>query len=429
MTRVRIGGWCSTCLFCLGFVGASPAQSTFFTTLLNFDWTDGGSPGSPLIWGTDRNFYGTTEGGGAHGGGTVFKIAPAGQFETLYSFCIQSECTDGAEPYDALVQASDGNFYGTTQFGGNYSNCPYMGCGTVFKITPRGALTTLYSFCVQTNCMDGANPFAALVQGSDGNFYGTTFFGGVAGSGTVFRITPAGALTVLHSFPSSGTDGALPFGGLVQASDGTFYGTTVGGGTYGAGTVFKITTEGTLTTLYSFCAQINCSDGIYPFAGLLQATDGNLYGTTTDGGTGTCDQGCGTIFKITPGGTLTTLHSFDGSDGDEPLASLIQASDGNFYGTTSGGGIYGNLYGTVFKINPAGALTTVHSFDGSDGQTPDAGCCKPTMGAFTAQPTLAEPMAMVRSSAWVWFTGAQPAGPESREDVRCAPWSRQCSCR
>jgi uncharacterized protein (TIGR03437 family) len=258
--------------------------------------------------------------------------------------------TNGAAPLGALVQGTDGNFYGTTAVGG----ASVSSGGTVFKITPEGTLTTLYSFCSLTNCADGANPHAGLIQASDGNFYGTTYVGGTPGVGTVFKITPGGALTTLHSF--MGTDGEEPEGGLIQASDGDFYGTTVNGGTNQAGTVFKITPGGTLTTLYSFCSATRCSDGAYPVAGLIQATDGNFYGTTA------LDQG--TIFKMTPGGTLTTIYTFcsltDCTDGYQPLAPMIQASDGNFYGTTSGGG---EVSGTVFKMTQEGLLTPLYISD------------------------------------------------------------------
>jgi uncharacterized protein (TIGR03437 family) len=235
-------------------------------------------------------------------------------------------------------------------------------------MTPGGTLTTLYAFCSQANCSDGQEPGAGLIQASDGNFYGTTSLGGIFpndalsgapnGYGTVFKITPGGALTTLYRFCSMGgscADGEDPSGALIQASDGNFYGITLGGGAnarpYG-GTVFKITPGGTLTTLYSFCALANCADGNSPYAGLIQASDGNFYGTTSGGGA----HGYGTVFRITPGGTLTTVDSFDGADGASPLAGLIQASDGNLYGTTYEGGAYGS--GTVFKLTLAPASSS-----------------------------------------------------------------------
>ena len=239
-------------------------------------------------------------------------------------------------------------------------------CAAMAIASPAQVLTTLHSFAGG----DGASPlFAGLVQATDGNFYGTTVAGGAYNSGTVFKISFSGTLTTLHSF--NGADGAASYAGLVQATDGNFYGTTIAGGASNTGTVFKITPSGTLTTLYSFCSQANCADGTNPRAGLVQAIDGNFYGTTFGGGAN--DEG--TVFKITPSGGLTTLYSFCGqancADGQHPLAGLIQATDGNFYGTTWYGGA--NDEGTIFKIPPSGALTTLHSFGYLDGGYPYAG--------------------------------------------------------
>jgi uncharacterized repeat protein (TIGR03803 family) len=323
----------------------------------------GSTPEAGLVQGTGGNFYGTTFFGGANNGGTVFKITPTRALTTLYN-CSQGVCL---YPRAGLVQATDGNFYGTTTEGGANTGCGrvFRGCGTVFKITPTGTLTTLYSFCSQggTACTDGSLPDAALVQATGGNFYGTTPAGGANGYGTVFKITPSGTLTTLYSFCSQGgtacTDGATPFAGLVQATDGNFYGTTRNAGANGDyGTVFKITPSGTLTTLYSFCSQSGCTDGVVPGIGLVQATDGNLYGTTSSGGANMTDyfaSRCGTVFKITPSGTLTTLHSFNGTDGADPEAGLVQDTNGMFYGTTNSGGnngdCYGNGSGTVFSLS------------------------------------------------------------------------------
>src|ERR1039458_4769561 len=269
---------------------------------------------------------------------------PAQTLTTLYSFCPQTNCTDGAGPQAGLVQATNGGLYGTTLGGGTNS------AGTIFKITPGGTLTTLYSFCPQTNCTDGAGPQAGLVQAANGDLYGTTYHGGTNGGGTVFKITPGGTLTTLYSFCSQSgcPDGDAPYAGLVQATDGNFYGTTRYGGANDYandyGSVFRITPGGTLTTLYSFCSQPNCPDGAFPSAGLVQAANGDLYGTTFDGGAGGFD----TVFKITPGGTLTTLNSFNGTDGEGPYAGLVQAADGDFYGTTS----EASNGGTIFKLTP-----------------------------------------------------------------------------
>jgi uncharacterized repeat protein (TIGR03803 family) len=361
---------------------ALPAQT--FETLHSFDGTDGTVPYAGLVQATDGNFYGTTTYGGVNSFGTVFKITPGGTVTTLYAFCSQIDCAGGNSPYAGLVQATDGNFYGTTFFNGA------NGGGTVFKITPGGTLRTLYSFCSQTDCADGLLPEAGLVQGTDGNLYGTTFEGGANSNGTIFKITPGGALTTLYSFCSQSgcTDGNYPAAGLIQAADGNFYGTTVKGGANGYGTVFKITPSGTLTTLYSFCSQSGCTDGENANAGLVQGTDGNFYGTTPTGGA----SGYGTVFEITSGGTLTTLYSFCSqsacTDGTYPgEGGLVQATDGNFYGTTSGGGANttvcgGYGCGTVFKITPFGNLTTLHSFDLTDGAWPYARLVQDTNGNF-----------------------------------------------
>ncbi len=243
---------------------------------------------------SDGNFYGTASGGGANGGGTVFKITPSGTLTTLYNFCAQSGCADGETPYAGLVQASDGSFYGTTFSGG-----AHLG-GTVFKITLSGTLTTLYNFCAaQSGCADGSYPTAGLVLASDRNFYGTTEFGGGNGQGTVFKITPSGTLTTLYNFcaQSGCADGSAPLAGLVQASDGNFYGTASGGGANGEGTVFKIPPSGALTTLNNFGAQSGCADGSFPTAALVQARDGNFYGTTVFGGV---NGNNGTVFRLVP---------------------------------------------------------------------------------------------------------------------------------
>ena len=376
----------------------SDAQT--LTTLVNFNGTNGAGPAASLIPASDGNFYGTTLAGGNddpnctalydfNGCGTVFKLTPSGTLTTLYKFCSKQNCPDGWNPSGPLVQGSDGNFYGTTQNGGvTNPPCYSYGCGTVFKLTPSGTLTTLYSFCSQANCTDGTDPLGGLIQGTDGNFYGTTYGGGAngIGDGTIFKITPAGVLTTLYSFCSQlhCSDGDNPYAWLLQANDGNFYGTTfVGGGSSNAGTVFKLTPGGVLTTLHSFCPQLPCSDGSGPWAGLVQALDGNFYGTAHAGGA----NNYGTVFKISPDGTLTPLHSFAGTDGEVPLAGLVQATDGNFYGTTEFGGssgacMNGSSCGNIFKMTPAGVVVTLHSFDFTDGATPQAGVVQGTDGTF-----------------------------------------------
>ena len=371
---------------------ALPAQT--FTTLHSFDGTDGANPLAGLVQAADGNFYGTTNYGGANfcppsGCGSVFRISPSGTLTTLYSFCSQRGCADGANPQAGLVQSTGGSLYGTALAGGA------SGHGTVFKITPSGTLTVLYTFCPQggQSCTDGAGPYAGLALGTNGDFYGTTEGGGANGAGTVFKITPSGTLTTVYSFCSKSAcaDGASPYAGLLLGTNGDFYGTVVGGGANGYGTIFKITPSGALTTVYSFCSKSVCADGGSPYGGLVQANSGDLYGTTYTGPTGTnCNGGgCGTIFKITLSGTLTTLysfcHQFDCPDGAGPYAGLVLGTNGDFYGTTVGGGISSS--GTIFQITKSGTLTTLYSFCSvefpcADGEAPFAGLVQGTNGMF-----------------------------------------------
>jgi len=273
----------------------------------------------------------------------VFRITASGNLTTLHTF----DGTDGNNPNSRLFQASDGSFYGTTAFGGNLGECNvFGGCGTVFKITPSGALTTLYQFCSQTGCSDGAVPFLGLAQGGDGNFYGATYGGGDGNGGTIFKISPRGTLATLVSFCAffyPFCEGRNPLG-LVPSTDGNFYGMTEGAG---PGTVFKVTPGGALTIPYSFCAKIACADGSTPRGALSLGSDGNFYGTTYYGGT----SNEGTVFRITPSGVLTTLHSFHGWDGRYPIGGVSQATNGAFYGTTTGGGSGGD--GTIFRLSVA----------------------------------------------------------------------------
>ena len=364
-------------VLCVAMAIASSAQT--LNMLVSFHGPDGAEPryGS-LILGTDGNFYGMTRGGGAHSRGTVFKMTPSGTLTTLYSFCSQAGCSDGGDPDAGLALGSDGNFYGTTTSGGA------SGDGTVFTITPSGSFTSLHSFMGA----DGYSPTGTLLRASDGNFYGTTQGEGAHGSGTIFRITSTGTLTTIYNFCSLGAcaDGGTPFDGLVQGTDGNFYGTTSGGGAHFLyGTVFKITANGVLTTLHSFAGP----DGSAPYARLVQASDGNFYGTTSSGGnTQACTFGCGTIFKITPSGSFTSLHSFDFADGSYIIAGLIEGSDGNFYGTAGyGGGVQqscGNGCGTIFSITSGGVLTTLHHFVGypTEGSLPVAGLIQSSNGSF-----------------------------------------------
>ena len=370
-------------LYLLCIVTVIGAQAQTFNTWVNFDGTDGGGPVASLVQGLDGNFYGTTTGAGAHNGGTIFKITPNGVLTTLYNFCSESGCADGAYPEGTLALGLDGNFYGTTLHGGD-SICQFT-CGTLFKITPDGRLTTIYLFSGD----DGSNPVAGLIQAADGDFYGTTVAGGNQGNGTLFKVTSKGKLTTLYTFCSQPncSDGDQPTGNLVQGVDGNFYGTTSVGGlgvncniVGGCGTVFRITPDGQLKTLHNFC-QTDCSDGAGPWAGLLLASNGSFYGTTTSGGGNTAG---GTIFKITRKGELTTIYGFfcnsECEDGDSPFGQLTQGTDGALYGTTSMGGANGD--GTIFRLAARNSLTTLHNFNGSDGNSPSSGVLQATNGIF-----------------------------------------------
>jgi uncharacterized repeat protein (TIGR03803 family) len=379
-------------LMCFASLVASDAQTVITGAV--FNESNGRDPG-PLTQGTNGNFYGTTRADGAGPAGTFFEITPGGKLTTLYNFCQKPNCPDGAGPSGALLLGIDRAFYGTTLEGGANVNG-----GTVFKVTPPGTLTTLYSFCSNTRgglCLDGANPEEGMVWGLDGSFYGTTAAGGTGytgncngyylGCGTVFRITKDGRLTTLYNFCTVGNyvcdDGWLPTGPLTLGKNGNLYGTTWGGGNYaaecgvgGCGTVFEITPEGKLTTIYDFCSLANCADGDLP-AGLALAADGNFYGATSYGAASTnCTNvsfGCGTVFKMTPQGRLTTLYNFcslpNCADGQFPNGVLVLAADGDFYGTTEYGGLYNDNVvcnnlgcGTIFQMTPGGELTTLYSF-------------------------------------------------------------------
>jgi uncharacterized repeat protein (TIGR03803 family) len=370
----------------------SSAQVTF-NTLVNFDGPNGYFPSSVLTQGADGNFYGTTQWGGTNncelGCGTIFKMTSTGTLTTLHNFCSQLNCADGSAPMAPLMQVPTGDFYGTTS-----SN----GVGTVFKMTSTGTLTTLYTFCALADCADGAYPSGALTL-AGGNLYGTTRYGaqnpecnvGTVSCGTIFKINSSGILTTLYNFCALDgcPDGYTPMGGLISSANGNLYGVTAFGGNINylcqstCGTVFEINPAGKLTTLHSF----DITDGYQPTSGLIQGKSGDFYGETFQGGSGGCglsgfSVGCGTIFKITAKGALTTLYNFlGGSDGGYPQGPLVQGTDGNFYGTTQVGGTWNA--GTVFEITPEGVLTTLYAFCGGVcGWYPEAGLFQATDGNF-----------------------------------------------
>ena len=350
----------------MAMTGISLASDTF-TSLASFDKTNGNEPNhTALIQATDGNLYGVTSYGGANGSGAVFRISPSGTLSAIYSFCSLAGCADGENPYTSLIQASNGDLYGATYSGGASNN------GTLFKITTSGTLTTLYSFCSLAMCADGSEPEGQLAEDAAGNIYGTADEGGASNFGTVFKFSTKGVLTTLHSF--SGADGEYPGGGLVAAS-GAFYGTAYSGGANGDGTVFKITAAGTETTLHSFTG----SDGENPNGWLVDAA-GTFYGTTEYGGA----NGVGSVFKMTAAGAVTTLYSFCAlascADGSRVTAGLMQATDGNLYGVTDIGGA--NNDGTVYELTLKGGLTTLHSFDNTDGYGPQGTVLQDTNGDF-----------------------------------------------
>jgi uncharacterized repeat protein (TIGR03803 family) len=289
--------------------------------------------------------------------------AHAQAYSVLHAF---SGAPDGSGPQGGLIRGVDGNFYGTTTGGG------VNDLGAVYRMTPAGAVTLVHSMAG----VEAATPFGELVLGADGNFYGTTALGGTGvfdGKGVVYRVTPSGALTTLHVF--TGADGQHPETGLLLAADGNFYGTATGGGATGNGTVFRISASGTFTVLHSFTG----SDGGFPLGALIAGSDGNFYGTTVNGGS----ANGGTVYRISPSGTFSSLHSFTfaAQDGNDPRGALVLGSDGNFYGTTEFGGAGGG-HGTTYRMTPSGAVTVLHAFTGFDGDAPLAGLTLARDGRF-----------------------------------------------
>ena len=318
----------------------------------------GASPAAGLIWDAAGNLYGTTSGEWAEKPGTVFKLDNTGKETLLYAF---TGGKDGSMPFAGLVRDAQGNLYGTTAYGGASGCWANLGCGVVFKLDKTGKETVLHTF---SGGNDGGNPMATLVQDASGNLYGTTEIGGdlkchilygTHGCGPVFKLDKKGKETVLHKFGGK-NDGKYPEAGLLPDSQGNFYGTTYYGGAYTGGTVFKLDATGKETVLYSF-GQGGDGDGANPEAGLIMDAAGNLYGTTYKGGSDCSVMPCGTVFELDTTGKETVLHVFEGSDGSWPEAGLLQDASGNLYGTTAeggegGSGCYSDKYGcgVVFKI-------------------------------------------------------------------------------
>jgi uncharacterized repeat protein (TIGR03803 family) len=336
----------------------APAQ----TLSVLYTFTNGvdGALSAGLMQDTNGSIYGTAVDGGTNGWGSIYEMSRSGTLKPLYSF---KGGVDGGSPYAALARGTNGLYYGMAQVGGSNDY------GAIFQVTSNGSFTSLYSFHALrggnlTNT-DGATPRYALTLGTNGNFYGTATQGGTNGQGTVFEVTHQGKVTVLYSF-SNAVDGAAPSGPLLQFTNGLLYGTAIGGGSNGYGTVFQVTAAGKVTSLYSFT---NGIDGSAPQAGVISGRDGYLYGTCTDGGA----NDSGTVFKITPGGNLTPLYSFGPStnypdlqwhpynaDGIAPRTLLLGA-DGNFYGVAYYGGQNGS--GTIFQLTPGDVFAVLYTFN------------------------------------------------------------------
>lgn len=353
-------------------IGAPPAQAQTYTPLYSFKGgtTDGENPEGSLFMDAAGNLYGTTVAAHAPYAGTAFKLDTTGTETVLHRF----KGAGGASPYGGLIRDATGNSYGTTSAGGASNS------GSVFKLGTTGTETRLHSFTgAPSGCgttgnppCDGAFPYAGLIRDRAGNLYGTTSAGGASNSGTVFKVTAAGAATVLYSFcaKSGCTDGATPYGSLLRTSTGILYGTTSAGGItagncfpYGCGVVFRLDpTTGSETVLYSFAGS---PDGAHPYGGLVPDSAGNVYGTTFEGGTGACTNGCGVVFEVPKVGTEKVLYSFTGypNDGAFPYAGLVRDSAGNMYGTTAYGGTSDK--GVVFKLDTTDTESVLHSFAGA----------------------------------------------------------------
>jgi uncharacterized repeat protein (TIGR03803 family) len=338
---------------------AAAASAQTYTDLYNFNGTYGSYPQGALAQGRDSTLYGTTSSGGANGYGVVFELTQGGTLKVLYNF----DGAHGANPYGGLTLATDGNLYGTTEFGGA------NGYGTIFKVTPHGSLTTLYSF---TGGADIGYPYAPPIEGLDGNFYGTT---GLRTGPAAYKITPSGTFTLLALLPAGPTSSIFGLPPLIQGADGNFYGTTwSGGGPSADGTVFKMTPNGTVTTVYSF----DWFHGAWPLAPVIQGADGNFYGTTWDGGS----NDTGVVFKVTPQGAITDLYTFGPWDSGDGAwgTGLIQATDGNLYGVTNAGGTAGE--GVIFQFTTDGSYSILFNFNGVYGLYPMSSPMQNTNGTI-----------------------------------------------
>ena len=377
--------------------------------LYSFDGSVGALPSAALLEAPDGSLYSTAENGGASGSGSVFSLSPTGRVELLHSFA------DGADPKAPLIRGSDGFFYGTTCNGGA------SGYGTVFRMDDTGAATVLQSFDIDAT---GGCPMAALVEGDDRAFYGTTSEGGPIGTGTIFRVDTSGQLTVLHAFDPART-GTMSISALIKGADGFYYGTAYAGGAHNFGTVFRMDRLGAVRVLHAFDGT---TTGGYPAGPLVQARDGFLYGTTSAGFWGISEagpaKGFGNVFRIDVRGKITVLHTFDRTDGTNPVAGLIQADDGRLYGTTPLGGVFGGgvafrlsvLAVTVVSPNGGESLfpgkTTTISWTAAGAPTTfDVELSRDGGATFTSLRSCMSLPGSVRTCAW------KPTGPPTREAI------------
>jgi uncharacterized repeat protein (TIGR03803 family) len=354
-------------LLAIAALAVTGAQAQM-TIKASYDFSSTTGPLNPQLvglisQGRDGNMWSTAPKGGKNGIGAAFKITPEGKLTDVHDF--DSSKGEGTS-YSGLTLGTDGNFYGTMIDGGSSANCS-GGCGAIFRMTPAGDVTILYSF---TGGNDGKNPYAPPIEAANGTFWGTTYLGGINGFGTVYELTAAGKFDTTCVQFNGNPDGARPVGPLVQGTDGSFYGTTQNGVDTNYGTLFKVTSTCGFTLLATF------GSGEEPTAGLVEGSDGDFYGAAFGGGA----HGVGYVFKITPKGVLTDIYNFTGgSDGGRPAAGLILATDGNLFVPTSQ---YGEGYGTVDEFTQSGALVTSAEFDATDGAFPSAPLIQLTNGVL-----------------------------------------------
>jgi len=335
------------------------AQAQTVNFLTQFTGNQGSA--TTVIQGTDGNFYGSAF-NGAYQKGQIFRMTPDGELTTIYSFCAQTGCPDGDSVDRSPILGSDGDLYGVTGGGGNSSQS-----GTFYKMTLEGEITTLYTFCPVAGCADGQAP-RGIILASDGNFYGTTELGGKFSAGAIFSISPTGTFKLLHTFcaQSNCNDGGYPQSPPIQGIDGNFYGTGYAGGSQNGGVIYQITAAGAYKVLYNFCSyQTSCPTGGNPMGPLVQDSKGNFFGTTAFGGHTKND---GVVFEFTSKNQYKVLHSFVGYDGSVPTSGLTLASNGSLYGMTQGGG--GPAKGNIYKVTSAGVFKSIYVFRGNQGYDP-----------------------------------------------------------